>query len=227
MRKLLTHEVILFIGLLVGLSCFLVGCSTEQFKHQSLKTTVAGKGKIKVEPSLDDYQPGDELKFVAQPADGWLFYGWQGDLAGIQNPQTLLAEDNTQVKAKFIKKDKAFTLKTAVEGEGKVEVEPEQEIYQAGEEVTVTAKPAEDWTLYYWGKDLAGNQSSQEVVMDEDKEVKANFIALDKEISFADDKLENAVKNELKVEEINIRNIRKCKTSGEVGPPEQFKTFKT
>jgi large repetitive protein len=68
-----------------------------------------------------------------------------------------------------------YTLDVDVIGDGAVAVSPDQETYEAGSTVTLTASPAYKSRFVNWSGDAAGNELAVTVVMDSDKTVLANF----------------------------------------------------
>ncbi len=72
-----------------------------------------------------------------------------------------------------------YELIVNIEGEGEVNIEPEKEEYEEGEEVTLTAEPEEDWIFQGWTGDIEGSEEEFTITMDEDKEVTATFITDD------------------------------------------------
>ena len=70
-----------------------------------------------------------------------------------------------------------YTLSTdrSPEGAGEVSLSPENETYQSGAEVTLTAEPLNGYTFDRWGGDAAGSSETIPVAMDSNKSVTAYF----------------------------------------------------
>ncbi|MFP4608318.1 MAG: InlB B-repeat-containing protein, partial [Candidatus Aenigmatarchaeota archaeon] len=72
-----------------------------------------------------------------------------------------------------------FELDVNTEGEGDVEVDPEEDTYGEGTEVTLTASPAEDWEFVEWTGDVDTIEDTEEaettITMDGDKNITAVF----------------------------------------------------
>ncbi len=69
-------------------------------------------------------------------------------------------------------------LQITVDGEGTVSADPPSWVYDAGEEVTLTAVPGPFEVFKEWGGDISGTTNPVTITMDQDKEVQAVFEAL-------------------------------------------------
>jgi uncharacterized protein YfiM (DUF2279 family) len=65
----------------------------------SIKTE--GEGLVDRNPDNSYYTEGEEVTLTANPASGWSFKEWQGDLSGNTNPITITVDENKQVTAIF------------------------------------------------------------------------------------------------------------------------------
>lgn len=131
-----------------------------------LQVDVSGEGEVRRE--FD----GQTVSLRALPDAGWAFSRWEGDLSGSENPETLLLDEEKSVTAIF---EPQFLLVVEVEGEGRVEEEPEKELYDENDTVTLTASPDEGWEFIEWQGDASGTSSSISITMDADKTVTALF----------------------------------------------------
>ncbi len=104
---------------------------------------------------------------------GWSFIGWDGDLSGDNNPETLTIDGHKVVTATFTQ-DK-YTLTVSTVGSGSVDKDPNQATYDYGDEVTLTATADADWTFTDWDGDLSGTTISATLTMDSHKVVTATF----------------------------------------------------
>ncbi|MGD9116291.1 MAG: PKD domain-containing protein [Dehalococcoidia bacterium] len=76
----------------------------------SLTTNVIGSGSITSVPAgidcpgdcFEGCNYGDTIQLTANPAPGWSFTGWAGDLGGTTNPETIVMDGNKDVTATFI-----------------------------------------------------------------------------------------------------------------------------
>jgi len=67
----------------------------------TLQTGVAGQGEVAANPDESEYEEGTEVTLTAEPAPGWHFAGWSGDLAGSANPASLVMDADKDVTASF------------------------------------------------------------------------------------------------------------------------------
>lgn len=124
-------------------------------------------------------QQNRTVRLTAEPADGWEFVRWEGDLSGNENPAIIEVDRNKTIVAVFEQQGiVAFSLTVGIQGEGTVELDPDKETYEEGEEVTLTAEPAEGWAFLEWQEDLTGTDNPAMLVMASDKSVTAVFESL-------------------------------------------------
>ncbi|KGA95770.1 hypothetical protein AJ85_18755 [Alkalihalobacillus alcalophilus ATCC 27647 = CGMCC 1.3604] len=67
------------------------------------------------------------------------------------------------------------TILTKTEGNGTVELSPQQLSYTTGSEVTIQAIPAEGWEFVRWEGDLESSNQSETIVVNDHKRIKAIF----------------------------------------------------
>lgn len=116
------------------------------------------------------------VRLTAEPAEGWIFVRWEGDLEGDENPAELVIDEPKRVTAVFEEDDaEGYALNLSVEGEGSVEVDPDRERYDPDEEVTLTATPDEGWVFAGWEGDLNGDENPVDITMDSNKQITAVF----------------------------------------------------
>ncbi len=70
---------------------------------------------------------------------------------------------------------KEYDLELSIEGEGSVDVEPDEVGYRHGTEVNLTAIADEHWCFVEWTGDHQGSDEQITIIMDEDKEITAHF----------------------------------------------------
>jgi hypothetical protein len=69
--------------------------------NYTLTTATNGSGTISVNPAGGTYTAGTEVTVMANPASGWQFSGWSGDLSGSTNPMTITMNSNKSITATF------------------------------------------------------------------------------------------------------------------------------
>jgi uncharacterized repeat protein (TIGR02543 family) len=142
----------------------------------TLTTNTVGQGSITLNPPGGTYDEGTVVTLTAQPASGWQFDGWSGDLSGTQNPATITMNSDKNVTATFSEVIvPQYTLTVNTVGQGSVTLNPPGGTYDEGTVVTLTAQPASGWTFDYWTGDLTGSQNPDTITMDSDKTVTATF----------------------------------------------------
>lgn len=142
----------------------------------NLSVSVEGKGSVSKDPNRSSYTDGEEVELTAQPASGWSFSEWSGDLSGSNNSETIVMDQDKSVTAVFVEDvPEKFTLSIMVDGQGSVSKDPNRSSYTDGEEVGLTAQPASGWSFSEWRGDLSGSNNSETIIMDENKSVTAIF----------------------------------------------------
>ena len=69
---------------------------TATFVPLDIALTVVGQGSVERNPP-SPYAAGQTITLTAQAANGWKFIGWSGDLAGSQNPYSLILTQSLAV----------------------------------------------------------------------------------------------------------------------------------
>ena len=67
----------------------------------TLTTSTTGSGTITRNPNQGSYDEGASVELTANPASGWEFTSWSGDLSGSTNPETLVMNSAKSVTANF------------------------------------------------------------------------------------------------------------------------------
>jgi uncharacterized repeat protein (TIGR02543 family) len=139
----------------------------------SLTVNIVGNGAVTKDPDQELYEYGTEVELTAVPDTGWSFSHWSGDLSGNTNPETIIIDEDKTVTANFTINE--YTLTVNIEGNGAVTQNPDQELYEYGTEVELTAVPDTGWSFSHWSGDLSGDTNPETIIIDEDKTVTANF----------------------------------------------------
>ena len=70
-------------------------------KQYALTTNISGSGSVAKNPDKTNYEHGTVVQLTPNPASGWSFTGWSGDLSGNASPANLLMDGPKTVKAHF------------------------------------------------------------------------------------------------------------------------------
>lgn len=143
-------------------------------QHQyTVQTNVTGQGQVSINPSKAQYAQGENITITAQPAAGWQFAGWQGDVTDNTNPLTLPVTQDLSITALFT--PIPYTLTTQVMGQGQLHVTPNQATYHYGDVVTLNAQPAAGWQFSHWEGGVTGTAASQTLTVTQSIAVTAVF----------------------------------------------------
>ncbi|MFO7719693.1 MAG: ice-binding family protein [Gillisia sp.] len=135
----------------------------------------AENGTVAKNPNEETYNSGAEVVLTPTPATGYEFSSWSGDASGSANPLTVTMNSNKNITANFtlIPAD-SFTLNVTAEN-GTVAKNPNQENYNSGAEVVLTATPATGYEFSSWSGDASGSANPLTVTMNSNKNITANF----------------------------------------------------
>jgi uncharacterized repeat protein (TIGR02543 family) len=137
----------------------------------TLTVTILGSGSVDLNDS-GPYHYGDIVGLTANPAAGWSFNHWNGDLIGSVNPTTILIDSNKAVTATFTQDTYTLTISTV--GSGVVNLNNSGPYYY-GDVVELTAVPATGWSFSGWSGDLSGSNNAASITMTGDRSVTATF----------------------------------------------------
>lgn len=126
--------------------------------------TPAGSGTVTTDPVGPDHLDGTEVTISANPAAGWRFVEWTGDLSSTNSPETLIMDADKSVTAVFAKRCHALTLSKVGSG-ADIVASPTKSAgctnageYHFEEVVTLTAAPDSGWAVTGWsGTDNNGS----------------------------------------------------------------------
>ena len=146
----------------------------------TLTMAVTGDGTTTPEVGDHDYGVDEVVGITATAADGWYFSEWTGEVADPNAAATTVTMDGDKtVTAVFTDQIPQVTLTMAVEGQGSTTPETGDHTYNMGDEVGVTATPADGWQFVSWSENVADpNASTTTVTMDDNKTVTATFTQL-------------------------------------------------
>lgn len=79
-----------------------IGATFESGPAPKLNLTVAGQGEVTPAPKKNNYLYGELVTLTPQPALGYIFSGWSGDLSGADNPAVVAMSGTRNITANFI-----------------------------------------------------------------------------------------------------------------------------
>lgn len=126
------------------------------------------------------YESGTVVILTAIPADGYTFSHWSGGASGYTTSVTITMDSDKIAIAHFtsIIPTYMYTLAVTVSPPygGTVQIDPLQDSYEPGSEVTLTATlNSSSYTFEGWqmGSVSLGNENPITITMDSDKEINA------------------------------------------------------
>ncbi len=138
----------------------------------TLTIDIEGEGSTDPSEGTHTYEEDTQVTLTATPAEDWYFDGWAGDASSTDEQITIIMDENKEITAQFDAPE--YTLDVSIEGEGSVDIDPDQASYKHGTEVTINATPAEGWYFEDWsGTDKTGQEIT--ITMDENKSLTAHF----------------------------------------------------
>lgn len=152
-------------------------------REYPLTLNIEGEGTVNeevVQAKSTDYESGTEVELTATPADGWTFVEWQGELEGDTNPQSITVDGEKEVTAVFEKE--RFSIDWNATG-GLIILDPDQDSYEYGSTVEVTAEPEDGRQFVEWEGDFSGEENPKEITIEEDLEIAATFERKEHEIT--------------------------------------------
>jgi hypothetical protein len=145
----------------------------------ALAVSVDGPGAVTLDPPGGAYPAGTAVTLRAEPAPGFAFLGWSGDLSGAANPATLAMDADRAVAAHFgTPPVQTFALGVTAVGSGSVTLDPPGGVYESGTLVTLTAHPGPGAAFVGWSGALSGAANPAALVVDSDRSVVASFETL-------------------------------------------------
>jgi uncharacterized repeat protein (TIGR02543 family) len=129
-------------------------------------------GSVAAVPS-PPYYYGTVVTLTASANPGYSFDHWSGDASGTNPVTTVTMTGDKSVTANFTQN--GYTLTIVIDGQGTVIKDPEQTTYAYNSIVKLTAIADEHWVFNSWSGDLSGNENPQNITMNANKTVTANF----------------------------------------------------
>jgi len=139
-------------------------------------------GTISLSGSGPFYDPNTTVTVTANPASGYTFASWRGDLSGSTNPTTIKLTSSKAITANFAVGRYTLTLASNPSSGGTITADPLPDPndgkYAAGTIVTLTANPATGYAFSSWSGDASGSTNPTTVTMNGARSVTANFSQL-------------------------------------------------
>lgn len=141
----------------------------------TLTTNAVNNGTLSTDPEEIIYPAGSNVQITAVPDMGYMFEAWNGDLAGSENPSYLYMDGDKSIGATFIEVN-YYTLSTSATN-GSIQADPGPESQGYVEGTVVSLSPSADAGYFFsgWGGDLDGTETPATILMNADKNVRANF----------------------------------------------------
>ena len=140
----------------------------------TLTTQVSPEEGGTIQPAGGEFLEGNSVEIVANPAEGYVFDYWEGDLTGSSNPEIIRFVSNRTVTAHFILRD--YDLSVEIVGSGIVN----ETVVERSSSVTVRldAEAEDGWSFDRWEGDLSGSSNPETITIEEgeEKSIKAIFV---------------------------------------------------
>jgi len=126
-------------------------------------------GTVAKAPNQTTYLYGDEVTLTATPTPGWSFVGWSGSFTGTDPVAVVPVTGDMNITATFDEDE--YTLETMLLADGvgeggTITVNPVQDTYEYGDEVTLTLTLNPGWSFVGWeGEGVSGTDLTLNLTM--------------------------------------------------------------
>ncbi len=146
----------------------------------TLNMDVSGQGTVSPATGSYSYYEGEVVSISANPANGWRFEYWQGDVANSNSLNTTVTMNANKTVTAVFSEIPTYTLQLSINGQGTITPSPGSYIHEPGDLVAISATPAEGWRFVNWTGGVADpNSPSTTVTLDANKNITANFAPRD------------------------------------------------
>ena len=136
---------------------------------------MTGSGSVSLSPDQSSYEQGTVVDLTATPAAGWEFVEWTGDVSETSNPTSVTVNGDIATTAIFQETTPQYAVNASVQGNGVISKDPDQELYDAGTPVELTAVPDAGWYFAGWSGEVTGTQNPLVVTLNADYVISAAF----------------------------------------------------
>lgn len=147
----------------------------------AITITPEGQGTVSADPPTGPYDADTAVTLTPSAAEGWEFVNWSGDLGGSDNPATVTMDADKTITAVFERIQYELTLE--IQGQGDVEVDPDETAFDPDTVVTLNARAADGWAFVQWTGAVESAENPVTLTMDADRAVTAEFQELSMTLS--------------------------------------------
>ena len=148
-----------------------------EIQYYTLTININGNGAVSKNPDENPYEENTQVTLTPNPANGWRFDHWEGDLTGSTNPVQITMDSDKNITAVFVE-IQYYTLTVTTQGNGSVSKNPNANPYEENTVVTLTANPDSGWRFDHWEGSLTGITNPKQITMISNKSVKAVFVEI-------------------------------------------------
>ena len=110
-------------------------------------------GDVVITPEKDSYDAGELVTVFSIPDDGYVFKNWCGSEDSKQNPYTFVMDQDKIISPTILRKASVSNERYALQvqsSNGQVQIFPEQDSYESGTNVVLTAIPEDGYVFARW-----------------------------------------------------------------------------
>ncbi|MEZ5276783.1 MAG: S8 family serine peptidase [Opitutaceae bacterium] len=148
--------------------------SVVRIPKRNLSIEIAGEGRVDSSLPLNDLANGQVVVLSPQPADGYEFTSWAGDVETGLDVATVRMDRDRSVTATFSRRRYSVTVATL--GEGTVSGVPASGSALFGDEVNLQAESAVHWRFDAWTGDRQTSESTVHLAVARDQRLLARFV---------------------------------------------------
>lgn len=188
MRRIFNWSSLIAVLLCVALMLTVGGCKKKTTTQYTLTIAIEGEGAVSPGIGTHKYDAGTVVTLDATPAEGYAFQSWDGpDGASVSSKNTIVMDKNKSITAVFEKL--LYPVNITVfpnDNAGEVHIEvlsTASSTYEHGQTIRLTASAKDGYEFRNWSGDIeAVNNNPIDLVVDSEKNITANFVAVDIEI---------------------------------------------